>query len=982
MSSQQPSAFQYSELNQNFARLRPYNDSPELEAVLSKLVPDERRGGTVKLKAGMSARQLSGGTLQRISQNTLTDVQDAKSLLQLLPDLELAMQILISSILSPKDLVSGSLTYRVDGSRFNSEVTGKMLEEIENFFNGVYKINDLLPKILEDVLFKTGSYPILILPESSIDEIINAPQRVSLESVLKSDEYREWTTDNIGLLGPAEVTPGTHTGLEDFGSNGIGGYADYKAEILVSAPNKPKIDLGLRVIDNPTLLKRSRLQERIRRERVATILNSRSLGNRLHRGDQVAIETINASSVVTGFNEPTPKSFSDHQLYNNRSRNRVLSHTITIPTPSEVNRPSVGHPLVMRVPSEAVIPVHVPGDPENHVGYFLLVDEFGNFVCLANSKDYYTDMGMMLRQNSTLTSQLINTTNRAANGRQDPATQQEVQELQQAYTDMVEMDLNKRLRNGVYGENVQIARPTEVYRLMLARTYAQRRTQLLWVPAEMLTYIAFDFDEYGVGESLLSQTKIIGGIRATLLFANAMSGVKNSIARTRLKINLDPDDPEPDMTVEEFIHHYVRNSRGLLPIGINEPNDILQYLANASVEVEVSGGNPRYPETSMLVEDYHSDKSKPDPDFAKDMHDYQIMGIGLPPEMVTNATSPEFATTVVNNNLLLTKRVMTYQSKFLPYLAEFIQRYTINSEPLMNALREIVKNNVDKLSRQQLNESREAVQDGRIEVDEDIANLIAVVKDSSRDSTIEVDSVVYEFIASIMPVLPKPDVGALNNQKQPMDDYAQMVDEALKYVFDPLFLDESVMGELSSVVGPTREALKAHYMRQWMRDNNVMPEISNLSVFSDKDGPALDLLKIQASHIDGVRAAILRYMEHLVKKVAATNTLANKAREEAGVSDTASSSSTDFGGSDTSTDSGSGEFDFSDDFGGDSVDAAADDSAPDNSGESTGTEEKDSSQQDDTAEKKEDSDQSGSTESTESIAIKPMTSWGFNSPNG
>lgn len=896
-----PSAFSSKELSSSFKPVSPFTDAPisEVDAVLSKMVADPRRGLSPRQRAGISGRALNNGTLQRISQRTSADIQDAQSLLQVLPDLELAMQILISSILSPKDLGRAKIGYTVDRGRFNSDVTTKLVTCVQEFFDNTYRINDLLPKILEDVLFIRGSYPVMVLPENVIDTIINNPDRVSFESVINSDAYRTWMSDSIGLLGPSQLENG-QTGTS-WGMEHEGGYAQYETKLFAyredNRKQKAEFDPMITVSDNPDILKRRLLEERLRQARVSDQLNRRGLGNRLHTGkgrrSSVSVErlasgneAISASQAVGGGGignvTGTVRSFSDHGLYNNRRSQRV-SQVSTIPNADQVSRPSVGHPLVIKLPAESVIPVHVPGEPENHIGYFVLLDERGNAVCYESSRDYYSDMGMMLKQNESMTSQLIQTTRRVSVGQRDPNNLEDQRQLQEAYIDLVEMDLQGRLKNGAYGENVQIARPEEAYRLMMARSYSQRITQLLWVPAEMMTYIAFDYNEYGIGISLLQKSKIIGGIRATLLFANTMAGIKNSIARTRLQITLDQDDPEPDMTVEEYIHNYVRQSRGMLPVGINEPNDIIAHLNNAAVEVEVEGDNPRYPNTKMLVESYQSDKGKPDTELEDSMRDRHLMALGIPPELIVQAKNLEFATQIVQNNLLMTRNVMKYQDLFLPFIEEHVVRYVVSSQPLMDELRELVRANIDTLSTAQKNDQNEADATGKVDVDDkDLKALVGQVRNKDIDDTVGVDAVIYEFLQSLRLTLPTPETNVIRNQKDALTDYEDALEKMLSYWFSEEFLTSDFFGEMSSVVGPTKAAIKAHMMRQYCRSNNILPELDDLTSMDSLEGPSLDLMKTVLGHQDGLRGSLLSFMKHVFEQQKIANPQYDKAKEAVG----------------------------------------------------------------------------------------------------
>lgn len=917
-----PTSFSANELSNSFRPVSPFSNErqTEFDAVLSKMQPDARRGISPQQRANISTRALNNGTLQRISHRTSADIQDAQSLIQILPDLELAMQILISSILSPKDLGRARIGYTVDRNRFNSDTTSKMVGCVQEFFDNTYRINDLLPKILEDVLFIRGSYPLLVLPENAIDTIINNPERVSFESVVNAPEYKNWMTDSIGLLGPSKLEKGMTAntfGLEHYGESG---YAQFETRIFSSPKadtpdNQAALDLQIRVCDNPDMLKRGRLEQRLRRERVAGRLESRGLSNQFNRGKAQAVsierlktgtEAISASQAVAGggignVTGNSPRSFSDHGIYRARRSQRV-SQVATIPTANQVSRPTIGHPLVIKLPAESVIPVHVPGEPENAVGYFVLHDERGNAVSYESSRDYYSDMGMMLKQNESMMSQIIQTSRRVQQGQRDPNNLEDQKQLQEAYIDLVEMDLTSRLKNGAYGDNVQIARPEEAYRLMLARTFSQRVTQLLWVPAEMMTYIAFDYNEFGIGISLLQKSKIVGGIRSTLLFANTMSSIKNSIARTRLHITLDPDDPEPDLTVEEYIHNYVRQSRGMLPIGINEPNDIVAHLNNASVETEVDGDNPRYPNTKMMVENYQGDKAKPDTDLEDSMRDRHLMALGIPPELITNSKNLEFATQIVQNNLLMTRNVMKYQDLFLPFMEEHVVRYVASSQPLMDELREIVRANIDKLSNSQRNDKAEADNSRELDVDDqDLRALVGVVKNKDADDSIGIDAVIYEFLQALRLTLPTPETNAIKNQKESLNEYEEALDKALSYWFSSDFLTTEFFGDMAEAVEPTQKAIKAHMMRQYCRSNNILPEMDDLIMMDSLEGPALDLMKTVLGHQDGLRGSLLGFMKHIHKQLQKTNTQYTESKEASGTQDGFGGGSSFGGGTDTMT---------------------------------------------------------------------------------
>lgn len=957
MNNRQPSAFSAGGVSAASTPLS--NVSPEAQAVLDKLVPPVA-ASTPNQRAYITGRGLSNGTLQRISQDIGRDIYDAESLMTMLPDLELVRQIIVSLILSPKDMGPSEIQFRVNRGRFAGELTGQLLEVVREYYTSTYMINDLAQEILSDVMFRRGNYPILLLPENTIDMLINAPGNIGLESAMNTAAYRDVMRDNIGLLGPSElpagVVPGTESAMR----------LPYNADVRPEVNGKP-LDTFVRVVDNPNILKRARLRERIRRTSTLDRLRSGNLSPilRVRETQSASMEAINAALYTGGDGKPvisnTGFNANLNALYG-RAQSRS-AHMQIIPTPSEASRPSVGHPTELRLPSEAVIPLFTPGNPKQHVAYFVLIDEHGNPVSSQSSQDYYHEMGMALRSGSSMPSQLIQNAQRLSEGApSNPERRQAIREMEEAYAAMVEADLYKRLKNGVAGDDIVISRPEEVYRLMLSRTMQRRQTQLLYVPAELMTYVAFEYDEFGVGVSYLQRSKIIAGLRAALLFANTHGAIKNSISRTRLKINVDPEDPDPMTTVEEFTHNHVRNSRGFMPVGISEPTDILTYFAYAAIEVEVTGNNPLYPETSAMVEEYASQAQKPDTELEDSLKARHHMIFGLSPEMVDQAKGADFATTLIQQNIMLSKRVYQWQNKFLPHLSDHIRRYTINSGPLIDRLRQIVIANRGKLTRQQVEAQQAAIIEGEVEVDADLAELVTVldggprqktgsVTDDSltRDQLLAVDAVVLEFVQSIELGLPRPENALIKQQQEALEGYSNMLEKGIEAYLSQEFLGPEFMSDMSEVIEPTRKALHAYFMRVYMQQNNIMPELQDLTKFTEANGPALELLKAHSAHIEGLRRTLIPYMAKLTADLKVQNDAYTKLKDAAsgsgGGSDWGSSSSSDSGsswGSDTSNDDGGG--DGGDDAGGiddnppgmDDLpaddaggDAAADDAPPD-----------------------------------------------------
>jgi hypothetical protein len=845
------------EARSEFRRLTPMGRNREITALMSKLVPDanSQRFGQTHMTNNRRNQPMQApdmGLLHRISDLTANDVSDAQSIFQLLPETELAMQILVSSILAPKDLVTTSVNFGLEANRFNSELAGQMLNVVTDHFEKIYKISDLLKPCLQDALFLTGSYPLLILPENTIDRAINNPGRISMEA-MKHDFTSDGNPINYGFLGNPDSkklhSSGLSFGLESWGDE----VKTYKPKV---AQKWEGIDPLLTVVDNFNILKLTQLQRRIAQDRTYQILGRRhatALRGTGHNVSQEAYSSLQASQ------ENYSAATSVGRIGAGGVQVGNYQHQpIQMLSPSrDLNRPTVGHPLVMKLPSESVIPVHQPSNPEKHLGYFIMLDQMGNPLNSAQRRDYYTDMSNSLNSNSSMSSQLLAQAKRSYEG-QSVDRQAEIDEMARIYGQFLEKELTDRLRNGIYGNQVEITAPEEVYRVMLARAMNRQQTQVLYVPAEMLTYIAFDYNKYGIGQSLLQASKILGGIRVVSFMAEAVGSIKNAINRTRLGITLDPEDPNPTQTVEFMITEYAKTRQGAFPLGATNPTDIVSYLQNASVDIEVSG-NTRYPDTKMEITERQSNRIKPEESMVKELRDRHLMAMGLSPDMVDAGQGAEFATSVLANNLLLAKRVLIYQNQLETFLSDFVKKYILADGYLMDAMRKLINDNRSKLTKDQqdrLDLSKQAAVEkdalnGRVST-ESINQQLESLEDMQQDALI------MEFLQCLLISLPKPDMATIKSQMEAYDQQDQAYEKALDAYINDSYLEAHGLGTLHELVAPTKAAVKAELMRNWMRDNNVMPELHDLLAGEEDERP--DILKNMMEHFKSMGDSLLKIM--------------------------------------------------------------------------------------------------------------------------
>ncbi len=834
--------------------------SPQTEAVLSKLV-----SSTLPARTGVNGKKMtpspSPELIHKISDATANNVNDSESIMQILPDLKMVKNILISSIISPNDMVNSKLTVSVPDSEIDSKLTAAFVEIVDEFITKEYRLADKLQNILENVLFTKGCHPMIVLPESSIDDLINSPERVSMESIRGSGLQlsAEGELPFKGFLGPNDIelqqlrgaaSRGTFVseeankfyGLLGMESKTVIDVHKSRSGTVVKIDGKPAYS----VTDNPDILKVPLLKKRFVNDQASALLGEKAKRTSISDRD------------VEGLFYP--------------NRHYKIEMAMAVKTQDQLKKPTVGHPIVMTPPAESVVPVHVPGDPSQHVGYFLLLDESGHPINKAENENYYNDLSVNTSgQSRNMTSQLISNVRQATLGISQNI-EGDIRENNALFTQMIEDDLIQRLKNGLYGNSVKISNVQNITRVMMARALSKQLTRVLYIPSSLMTYIAFDYNHLGIGKSLLEDTKILCGLRSMLLFANTMAEIKNSVGHEVLKIELDPDDPEPARTVEFLLHEYSKNRQTTFPLGASNPYDLINFMQNAGVQVAVSG-NEAYPATNFDVEDKQSQRPEVNTNLMDDLRKRHYNSFGVPPELVDAASGTEFATTAVRNNIIFTKTTKTYQNKLTPSLTDHVQKYITNDQCLMDNIRKKY---------------------------DDIIGKPAGVDDIQKKETI-----IGLLIDGLVLELPTPDTIELTTQLDAFQEYNTALDETLKAYLSEEAYGETLFGDLAKSIPAVTATLKAFYQRKWLREQNVMPELEEIVTFSETEGPGINLLKEQLAHLDGLNKTLVPFMLHILK----VQKKYNAELQAAGGID-GSGGGGDFGSSDGSGDSSGADGDF------------------------------------------------------------------------
>lgn len=810
--------------------------SKEIDSLLSKLVPERSAASSLGVgnnQKGATPLNLSKNILESIAKAAGQDRIDSDSTAQVLPDIELTKEILVGSILSPKTLYDSELGIGVDDELFDGEVVQPLVQVITKFFKGEHKINSKLERWLEEMLFTTGGRPILILPENELDALINGRGKTGtgLEDYNDLKRYTNVRTPR-GLLSSG-TKPLLKTGAEGTPTPGLENYSEHTYEARVATKGGRAFFNGITVTDDFDVLKHSALGDVLRAKRKAA-----------HYAP-AKFKTTEATPGVGLEGRYTDEEIA--KLYDKPTQPTAKDQVRVLQPAAFSERPSVGHPLYLELPIDCVVPVFPEGKPSEHLGYYVLLVR-GKPMYLSGNRDYYSEIRQSFRDGQDDASSTIRQVREAIGGVPDTTRSEEQAELiESSFTAIMENDLRNRLQNDMYADiELDVSLPQELGRVMLWREMKNKDTQVLYVPAELMIYMAFDYTKQGTGRSLLSGSKIIGSMRSVLLFAETMAGVANAVGRKKVTLGIDGDDPDAFKSISDTKSLIFEGSRKGFPIGSPDPGVTMDYLDRAGYDFayDISGEN--LPATKVSFEDYATQQTGGNSDLSDRLRRMHISGMKVNPELVDPTQSPEFAVSIVNNNVIMARNVLRKQTTFCQHVSRYMRTFTRHSSKLMDELLEAVK----------------SVPETRLKVDN-----VKVTR----------EEYVVAFVEALTASLPSPDNTKLKDQSDSYENYVGLLDKALDAYISPEALDPELLGaDAQAVLDQLKLSCRNHYIRKWLATNGILSE---LEVLTEVDGkkPVYSFISSQKILQGSIGIAAKEYLE--LRKKAADEAEALQAQE-------------------------------------------------------------------------------------------------------
>ena len=789
---------------------------PRQAAVFSKLVSSSHPLTPRPGEIGANER-LTGAKIREISDFVRQNTEDNENILKIFPDIDLAMMIRITSILSPKDMVDSQLNYIIDDPALPSTLIASIVDYIGRYLEKHYDLSNRLPEILEEALFTSGAYITAILPESSLDEMINSTienaSNIGFEHLTTGGIWDNGQIKPLGFLGNPSKDNDLETNHQQIG---LESFFSHQKRSYNSRCELPSIE----IIDNFEVLKLPKASQSNMEKREKTIL-SRIRKPGLESYHEVDIQRL---------------------LY--KPAQSQTAAFIRIKTPDETKRKSLGAPFIINLSSMATIPVHVPGEPRNHVGYFVLLDEEFNPLCPSSSELGAHMMNPTMTEGSKMMeSYLLDKAKRQLVGKSPNKLTLDNKLI--VFSQIVEEELLSRLKSGSSRSTFDLSTDQSIYRIMFMRSLQNRLTRLLYIPGSLVSYITFDYFPNGIGRSVFDKITLLASLRGILRFVGIMARSKDAINQTNVEVTLSENEPDPMQTLELISHEIMRMHQGYLPVGLKNPLDLVSWIQRMGINITFKG-HPGFPQTSFDFTTRELNHRLPDTELEETLRKETYMACGVTPEAVDNAFSGEFATTYIINNALMGRQVMKDQKILLRQIKVLIHKTLLPNQTVRTNIARLIRSNYEKISSLYQNTMKEKL---------------------SEDQEEAIDYLVDYCIMAIQPTLPKADTSTLTSLKEEYDAYSEAVDRVIEdALVNENLMSSNAAGDIAENTATIKAALKAIFLRDWMATNNYLPEVSDILSTNTDGQPIIDVNNRVGEIVNGLYASCKRYVEGFSKK--------------------------------------------------------------------------------------------------------------------
>ena len=682
------------------------------------------------------------GAISGISKNTASKLKNNTDIMELFPDIELATMILVSTIASPKDMLTNSINLSYKGTLIPANIATVINDEISTYMSKTYNLEENLYTVVEKALVTEGAYAEIFIPSKNLETMASFDG--DLESYV--DEY-----DNV-----------EDTSLLTISDN---------LELLCAK------DTVVSEMDTESLYDLNGVEDK-----------SKNLFKKLKR--------VNKPSIVI-------EDYQDSAL------------------------------LRKVVPTTSIVPLASKDDPSKHYGYFILLDADGSFINIREQQGPTSFINMDATKQSAAVVQALSG---RVSMRDNSNTMLNAESMiDNIITNSITAHFdnsNKALVNDFdFSQNV--------YDVMFKRIVSNQKTRLVFLPAHLVTYFAFNYRKDGTGKSLLEKLAPLASLRATMLLTRTNASIENSITKVKVELKLDDTDPNPDKTSEMVREELIKSKMGANIVGMLNIDDLTQHIHNSGIYMEVE--HESLPNMKLDFSDISSDKKEPDTDLYDSLKEDTAKVFGLSPELVEKGYDSDFAISAAMNSALFARRVMMFKTKLDPVVTKYYKIVSRFDIKLSTIIKNIIMTNLPDIKSTFSNEFKTIVK-----------------KDKVTDKQL-VEYLFLEYGEDMVAKTSKVTLDEDNGLAKAFSIYKTEVGDYVETYISEDALPEELFTAFDGKIDYVKSAIQHTLLRKWMMENNYLTDLAKMFTIDEGGSATIDILGEYNAYINNMVDALKKF---------------------------------------------------------------------------------------------------------------------------
>lgn len=669
--------------------------------------------------------------LSNIISNNITAAHDLR---QITPYIDKAELVWNTIMLYPNGKQEQILTRNTANSRYkNAKLHDILLKDWNDHFTNDYKIEAILPDMLNDMLWNTGSYALMVLSRPGLDYLINGAEMIARtaqgdvagnealqteylnEAKAHLDKEFVYVNENgkqvlrARNLGRFVRDPNHKDAMKRVG--GLEGLFQGKESYegnefhLFGTEKYKELKLNITLTDNPAILYSQRLDEANRKRDALSVMGAEGFNSSVNSYYNRQTEKKKKENKPSD-PKATTQNFTDREaaqlattLY--PSRNPASQSLQRVKTQDMLGVDIYGTGIKWHVPSEAVITIHRQGNSGIQEEFIVLVDDDGYFLKNTADAEYYqagksTSDSNVNKPKGGSTDSLIANLKAIQDGKDCDFDMSE-------FAEMARAGIIREFMGAVVsgkGENISITIDEETVKIFLSRMFKQQGVRCLYVPGEAMTYMALRYNALGIGQSLTSLAKIHIARLAALDIADAMANLEGATPHTLMTMRLAKEDPDPAASIAAARGVYFEaNPRlhSLLSTAQLSVPQIVDSLRESSLTLKIDAGeNTNAPAQDIELSYMDKQNFKPvDPSSRDEVLNKISNYFQLPRSWldVVNGGENNFQIEALVEHQMVLNQGAVWQDKWCTQITDHERKYTMVNAPFMDRLVKLIDEN-------------------------------------------------------------------------------------------------------------------------------------------------------------------------------------------------------------------------------------------------------------------------------------------------